>query len=136
MILTLHDLGSNHRSVAQFCSLTCMRSVTERSLLVHICVPGQETGAEVADTVPSLQVTVRISFLWKYMYLVSVIPNITTFTQDLSTSVLAVMELLQLEQVVILGVGAGANIATRVALAAPNKVIHDPSLDISFDGIV
>lgn len=57
MILTLHDLGSNHRSVAQFCSLACMRPVTERSLLVHICVPGQETGAEDADTVPSLQVT-------------------------------------------------------------------------------
>ena len=32
------------------------------------------------------------------------------------------MELLQLEQVIILGVGAGANIAARVALAAPNKV--------------
>ena len=57
MILTLHDLGSNHWSLAQFCSLACMRQVTERSLLVHICVPGQETGAEDADTVPSLQVT-------------------------------------------------------------------------------
>ena len=43
-------------------------------------------------------------------------------TQDLSSSVLAVMELLQLEQVIMLGVGAGANIAARVALAAPNKV--------------
>ena len=32
------------------------------------------------------------------------------------------MELLQLDQVIILGVGAGANIAARVALAAPNKV--------------
>ena len=60
----------------------------------------------------------------------SVLPNMTSHTQDLSTSVLAVMELLQLDQVVILRVGAGANIATRVALAAPNKVIHDPSHDI------
>ena len=68
----------------------------------------------------------------------SVIPNMTSHTQDLSTSVIAVMELLQLDQVVILGVGAGANIATRVALVAPNKVIHDPSLYllIEFDGIV
>ena len=68
----------------------------------------------------------------------SVLPNITSYTQDLSSSVLAVMELLQLDQVVILGVGAGANIAARVALAAPNKVIHDPSLYllIEFDGIV
>ena len=32
------------------------------------------------------------------------------------------MEQLQLEQVIIIGVGAGANTAARVALAAPNKV--------------
>ena len=45
-----------------------------------------------------------------------------TSCQDLSSSVLCVMEQLQLDQVIILGVGAGANTATRVALAAPNKV--------------
>ena len=52
------------------------------------------------------------------------------FSQDLSTSVLAVMELLQLEQVIILGVGAGANIAARVALAAPNKVTYFLNIEV------
>ena len=57
VILTIHDLVTNHRSLARFCSLACMRPVAERSLVVHICVPGQETGAEDTDTLPSLQVT-------------------------------------------------------------------------------
>ena len=56
MILTLHDLGTNHRSLARFCALASMRLVTERSLVIHVCVPGQETGAGDADTLPSLQV--------------------------------------------------------------------------------
>ena len=56
MILTLHDLGTNHRSLARFCSLASMRMVTERSLVIHVCVPGQETGASDTHTVPSLQV--------------------------------------------------------------------------------
>ena len=56
VILTLHDLGTNHRSVARFCSLTSMRLVTERSTVIHVCVPGQETKASDIHTVPSLQV--------------------------------------------------------------------------------
>ena len=45
-----------------------------------------------------------------------------TLCQAVSTSVLCLMEQLQLEQVIIMGVGAGANTAARLALAAPNKV--------------
>ena len=56
VILTLHDLGTNHRSVARFCSLASMRLVAERSLVIHVCVPGQETKASDIHTVPSLQV--------------------------------------------------------------------------------
>ena len=48
--------------------------------------------------------------------------EVLTSCQALSTSVLCVMEQLQLEQVIIMGVGAGANTAARLALAAPNKV--------------
>ena len=62
--------------------------------------------------------------IWWHDTLTDVSITITSYTQDLSTSVLAVMSLLQLDQVIILGVGAGANIAARVALAAPNKVIY------------
>ena len=63
MILTLHDLGTNHRSVARFCSLASMRLVTERSLVIHVCIPGQETRASDTHTVPNLQVD---SFTHKY----------------------------------------------------------------------
>ena len=45
------------------------------------------------------------------------------------------MEQLELEQVIILGVGAGANTAARVALVAPNKVNISVYWAIS-DGIV
>ena len=43
--------------------------------------------------------------------------------QDISDSVGSLLNLLQLDQIVLLGVGAGANIALNVALEQPSKVL-------------
>ena len=65
-----------------------MQQVAERSLIVHVSLPGQHPGA------PDLQ---------------SDYPSM----QELSEGVLAILNLLQLGQVIVLGVGAGANILAR-----------------------
>ena len=75
-----------------------MQQVAERSLIVHVSLPGQHPGA------PDLQ---------------SDYPSM----QELSEGVLAILNLLQLGQVIVLGVGAGANIGVRLSLLDPNRVL-------------
>jgi len=85
-------------SMYKFCSLPCMKSVTERSVIVHICLPGQQNSADDHS---------------------GDFPNL----QEMCNGVISILNLLHLQHVILLGVGAGANIALRVALCQPCKVL-------------
>jgi len=98
VLVTVHDVGTSHQSLLSFCSLGCIRHVAQRSLIVHVCLPGQQPGAEdLEGEYPSMQ--------------------------ELSEGVVSVLDLLQLTQVILLGVGAGANICLRASLSHPDKVL-------------
>jgi len=99
VFLTVHDIGSNHNSWVSFAKQEEMNGVTEKSLYLHICVPGQETGAEDLGedfNFPSMQ--------------------------QLGEELLTVLDVLRVHQVVGLGAGAGANIVARFAMKNPNRV--------------
>ena len=98
MIVTIHDIGTSYQSLHTFCCLPSMQQVAERSLIVHVSLPGQHPGA------PDLQ-------------------SDYSSMQELSEGVLAILNLLQLGQVIVLGVGAGANIGVRLCLLDPNRVL-------------
>ena len=55
--LTVHDIGSNHKPLARFAALPCMEEISSRAVFVHVCVPGQDRGADdFGADFPSMQV--------------------------------------------------------------------------------
>ena len=57
--LTVHDIGSNHKPLARFAALPCMEEISSRAVFVHVCVPGQDRGAEdFGADFPSMQVQI------------------------------------------------------------------------------
>ena len=100
VIVTVHDLGTSQLSLSEFFSLPCLDPLTARCLLVHVSLPGQQPDQpdwEPGQTFPSLE--------------------------DMSEAVLQILEQLNLSEVILLGVGVGANIAVRVCLSSPGKVL-------------
>ena len=97
-LVTLHDLGSSHLSMSELFSLPCLSQLTSRSLLVHLSLPGQQPAApDQEQTFPSLQ--------------------------EITQSVIHILNVLNLTEVVLFGVGLGANLAVRVGLAQPRLVL-------------
>ena len=100
VVVTLHDLGSSHLALQDFFSLPCLAPLTSTSLLLHICLPGQHPGAPDCPNTAGY-------------------PGI----QEMSEAVVSILDILNLTEVVILGVGAGANIAARVSLSHSSRVL-------------
>ena len=100
VLLTLHDLGSSHLALQQFFSLPCLAALTSTSLVLHISLPGQHPEA------PDCPSTARYPGM-----------------QEMSEAVVSILDILNLTEVVILGVGAGANIAARVSLSHSSRVL-------------
>lgn len=99
-ILTYHDLGLNFStSFAGFFNFPVMRGLLENFCVYHVTAPGQEEGA---PTLPE-----------DYIY-----PTM----DELAAQLLFVLSHFGLKTVIGLGVGAGANILARFALAHPDKV--------------
>jgi len=98
VFLTVHDIGSNHNSWVSFAKHESMNSVTEKVLFLHVCIPGQESGAEDFPE----------DFVFPTM-------------QELGENLRTVLDVLRVSQVVALGSGAGANIVTRFALKNPDR---------------
>lgn len=98
VFLTVHDIGSNHNSWVSFTKNEVMNGVTEKSLFLHVCAPGQETGAED-------------------------LPDNYTFPtmQELGEGLVTVLDILRVPRVICLGAGAGANIMTRFVLKNPGR---------------
>ncbi|XP_043465361.1 protein NDRG3 isoform X3 [Leptopilina heterotoma] len=99
-ILTYHDLGLNYISSFQtFFNYIDMRVLLENFCVYHVNAPGQEEGA---PTLPD-----------DYIY-----PSM----DDLGEQLLFVLGHFGLKSVIGFGVGAGANILARFALAHPEKI--------------
>ncbi|XP_011293331.1 protein NDRG3 isoform X3 [Musca domestica] len=99
-ILTYHDLGLNYAtSFAGFFNYPLMRGLLENFCVYHVTAPGQEEGA---PTLPE-----------DYVY-----PTM----DELANQLLFVLSQFGLKSVIGFGIGAGANILCRFALAHPDKV--------------
>uniref|UniRef100_A0A1Q3FG31 Putative n-myc downstream regulated n=1 Tax=Culex tarsalis TaxID=7177 RepID=A0A1Q3FG31_CULTA len=99
-IVTYHDLGLNYASsFAGFFNFPSMRSLLDNFCVYHVNAPGQEEGAP--------------TFPEEYVY--------PTF-DELGAQMLFVMSHFNLKSIIGFGVGAGANILARFALANPDKV--------------
>uniref|UniRef100_A0A915JAZ5 N-myc downstream regulated n=1 Tax=Romanomermis culicivorax TaxID=13658 RepID=A0A915JAZ5_ROMCU len=93
LFLTCHDIGANHRSFYPFLQHHSMQEVRNRSVFLHVCLPGQD------DNEPNLPDNF-------------VFPTLDQIGQDL----VCVLDELGVKTVIGLGEGAGANIMCRFAL--------------------
>ncbi|KAK7873968.1 hypothetical protein R5R35_012972 [Gryllus longicercus] len=99
-ILTYHDLGLNYVSGYQtFFNYIDMRALLENFCVYHVTAPGQEEGA---PTLPE-------DFVYPTM-------------DELSDQLSFVLSHFGLRSVIGFGVGAGANVLARYALAHPGKI--------------
>ena len=99
MFLTIHDVGSSYKKWVSFTNQEDMKETKDKSVFLHISLPGQKPAADNLDC----------GF-----------PNMNTLAMNLVT----VLDQLGVKDrgVVVLGDGAGANIASRFAMYHPNRV--------------
>ncbi|XP_022194149.1 uncharacterized protein ZK1073.1 isoform X2 [Nilaparvata lugens] len=99
VFLTVHDLGCNHWAWEDFVNRPCMTEIKDRSIFIHIDVPGHEDNAEALQE--------------------SQFPSLQTLGEDLVT----VLDFIHVRYVIGLGEGAGANVLARFALAHPSRTL-------------
>lgn len=93
VFLTVHDVGTNHKSWLQFVNHPAMHSIKERAIFVHVDILGQENGAENLtndQTFPTLQ--------------------------HMGEDLVNILDVLQIKCVIGMGEGAGANIILRFGM--------------------
>uniref|UniRef100_A0A7E4VB68 AB hydrolase-1 domain-containing protein n=1 Tax=Panagrellus redivivus TaxID=6233 RepID=A0A7E4VB68_PANRE len=98
VILTVHDVGTNHKSFVRFVNHPSMANVKANAIFLHVCIPGQEDKA--------------VDYVGDF-------PNLGQLGEDLTT----VLDQLDVRSVIAFGEGAGANIICRFALASPNRIM-------------
>ncbi|CAD6185474.1 unnamed protein product [Caenorhabditis auriculariae] len=97
-IITVHDIGTNHKSFVRFVNHPSMAAVKEKSIFLHVCVPGQEDNA--ADYIGDF-------------------PTLDQIGEDL----FAVLDKFEAKSCMGFGEGVGANIICRFAMAHPNRAM-------------
>nr|CAH0098137.1 unnamed protein product [Daphnia galeata] len=98
VFLTVHDMGSNHAEFCKFLDHPSMLDVKERSVFVHVDLPGQEDYAQ--DLPEDFQ-----------------FPDMRTIGHGL----IEVLDALTISYVIGLGEGAGANILARFGMDYPQR---------------
>uniref|UniRef100_A0AC35U883 AB hydrolase-1 domain-containing protein n=1 Tax=Rhabditophanes sp. KR3021 TaxID=114890 RepID=A0AC35U883_9BILA len=98
VILTVHDIGTNHKNFLKFVNHPSMASVKANAIFLNVCVPGQEDNA--------------LDFSGEF-------PSLDQIGEDL----LLVLDKVDVKSVVALGEGAGSNIICRFAVAYPNRIV-------------
>ncbi|XP_064097939.1 uncharacterized protein ZK1073.1-like [Macrobrachium nipponense] len=98
VFLTVHDMGCNHSSWIEFANHPVMRETRDRSIFIHVDIPGQEDNAE---DLPN-----------DYVF-----PTMQSIAEDL----VGVLDQLKVKLVIGLGEGAGANILARFGIAYPDR---------------
>jgi len=99
VFLCVHDVGHSYLSMVDFVNRPDMAEVKRRCLFLHVIIPGQEPGAKTLNN--------------NYVF-----PTL----QDLGLNMITILDLLRINQVVLLGEGAGANILLRFALFHSKRV--------------
>ena len=57
VFLTVHDIGSNHKTLVRFTADVSMEEVAQRVAFIHVCIPGQDKNAgDFGSDFPSMQV--------------------------------------------------------------------------------
>jgi protein NDRG1 len=100
IFLTVHDLGCNHTSFHDFVEHPTMCEIKERSVFIHVDIPGQEDNA--TDLADDFQ-----------------FPTMQMIGEDLVT----VLDFLHIKYVIGLGEGAGANILLRFGMAHASRCL-------------
>jgi len=100
IILTVHDLGCDHTMYLEFVEHPKMAAIRNRTVWVHVDVPGQ--GQDASD-LPA-----------EYVF-----PSMQQIGEDL----VHVLDQLKLKEVICFGEGAGANILARFAMAHIGRVL-------------
>merc|ERR1719348_933696 len=99
IFLTLHDVGASYQSWLRFTALNSMKEVMKKVAVLHVSMPGQNPGAEDLDSAfPSLDML--------GMEMVTVLDTLGVNNKA----------------VIVMGEGAGADIATRFAMNYPSRV--------------
>ncbi|VDO38938.1 hypothetical protein V3C99_017488 [Haemonchus contortus] len=98
IILTCHDVGTNYKTFVRFVNHPSMVDVKNKSIFLHVCVPGQEDNA--ADYIGEF-------------------PTLDQIASDLNY----VLDKLDVKSCIVFGEGAGANILCRFAMANPNRIL-------------
>uniref|UniRef100_A0A0N5BUB2 AB hydrolase-1 domain-containing protein n=1 Tax=Strongyloides papillosus TaxID=174720 RepID=A0A0N5BUB2_STREA len=96
-ILTVHDIGTNHKNFIKFVNHSSMSSVKANAIFLHVCIPGQEDNA--------------LDFSGEF-------PSLDHIGEDL----VHVLDKVDVKTCVAFGEGAGANILCRFAIAHPNRL--------------
>uniref|UniRef100_A0A1I7SQZ3 Alpha/beta-hydrolase n=2 Tax=Bursaphelenchus xylophilus TaxID=6326 RepID=A0A1I7SQZ3_BURXY len=97
VILTVHDIGTNHKSFVRFVDHPSMAEVKKNAVFLHVCIPGQE------DHAPDFQ---------------GEFPTLAQMAEDLVVA----LDQLDVRSCIAFGEGAGANIICRFALHSPNRI--------------
>eukprot|EP00092_Neocalanus_flemingeri_P011887 GFUD01012819.1.p1 GENE.GFUD01012819.1~~GFUD01012819.1.p1 ORF type:complete len:880 (+),score=232.59 GFUD01012819.1:62-2701(+) len=98
VFMTIHDVGDTYIRWKTFVD-TSMQDIQQRSLFIHVAIPGQEPGA------PELPQEFRFPKM-----------------KDLGLNLVSILDNLQIPRVIGLGDGAGANIITRFGMCHPSRV--------------
>ena len=99
VFLTIHDVGSSYKNWMRFTSQDCMKEAKDKSVFLHVSLPGQQPAADDLDQVfPSMQAL--------GMNLVTVLDHLGVKDRG----------------VVVMGDGAGATIASMFAMYHPHRV--------------
>jgi len=98
VILTVHDIGSNHKSFIRFVNHPSMSDVKQKAIFLHVCIPGQE------DNAPD--------FTGEF-------PTLAQLGEDL----VCILDHFDVRTCIAFGEGAGANVICRFALQWPNRIM-------------
>lgn len=100
VIFTVHDLGCNYLQYEDFIKHERMQPIRDRTVWVHVAVPGQEPDA-------------------------SDLPSTYSFPtmQKLAESLIHILDELNIKEVLCFGEGAGANILARFACKYSDRVM-------------
>jgi hypothetical protein len=96
VIMTIHDVGSSFHSMVEFTNHEDMQEVKNRCLFLHVSIFGQSHKApDLPHDFPSLE--------------------------KIGLGLVTVLDQLQIKTVVVMGEGAGANIALRFGMFHPTR---------------
>ncbi|KJH42341.1 Ndr family protein [Dictyocaulus viviparus] len=118
IILTCHDVGTNYKTFVRFVNHPTMVDVKNKSIFLHVCVPGQEDNA--ADYIGEyVLIIIHISFLIILHIFYCSFPTLDNIAEDLS----CVLDKLDVKSCIVFGEGAGANILCRFAMENSNRIL-------------